>query len=835
MELEDFDAVNAAALASLDSLLAQWFPNGVVDGAEFCIGSLSGEAGKSLRVRLKGDKAGFWSDFSMDGEAGRDPISLYAAKESISQGKACAHLARALGIAIHGADKVKRIPNGTPHLPQKSAPAQAGKGVGAPPKEKKSTSSWCPILPIPEAALPYPVAHPVRGRPQMVWEYRDQQRQLLGIVCRFVTSDGGKEVLPCVYAQDENTGNRKWHWIQWREPRPLYLPQPLREGFPVLVVEGEKCADAARAAVGDAWDVVSWPGGGKAVKKVDWSLLAGRSLLLWADADAQRYKENHAKAGEIKPEVEQPGMVAMQAVAELNFAQGCSIQFVDIPPPGEVEDGWDVADLIAAGGTKEDVCAWLAHVRPAWVAEPLEEAAAPASPASVSDDGVPAWVDAPTPEDVPHRPAGAGSMDRAQIKAMMLYGATGVKPCRENVFLALTHDPDLQGIVAFDKFSELLMKRRDPPWESEPGEWTESDDFFLGLFLGQHYRLIVSSIGEIEKAVAQVARRHAFNPVTDYMSECEAKWDGQPRVADAFHRYWGAEDSDYIRLVSTMFLVGLAARAYVPGIKHDCAPVFEGGQGAGKSTALEVLGGAWYADTPFRMGEKDGYLSIQGILLYEVAELEQFNRSEVTAVKAFMSSKKDRFREPYGRRMRNLPRRTLFAATTNEGQYFKDPTGSRRFWPVKCGRVDTVGLAEVRDQLFGEAVAMWRKGVKWYATRDQDVRLIMPAQDDREIPDQWIGRLYDYVEGIDADGNSSSVRKLDRVTARELLTRALHIEIGKLSQSKNETMRISACMRKLGWEKERDPYGAREYFYVRPKPAVVEPKMAEEGDYAIPF
>lgn len=252
MELEDFDAVNAAALASLDSLLAQWFPNGVVDGAEFCIGSLSGEAGKSLRVRLKGDKAGFWSDFSMDGEAGRDPISLYAAKESISQGKACAHLARALGIAIHGADKVKRIPNGTPHLPQKSAPAQAGKGVGAPPKEKKSTSSWCPILPIPEAALPYPVAHPVRGRPQMVWEYRDQQRQLLGIVCRFVTSDGGKEVLPCVYAQDENTGNRKWHWIQWREPRPLYLPQPLREGFPVLVVEGEKCADAARAAVGDA-------------------------------------------------------------------------------------------------------------------------------------------------------------------------------------------------------------------------------------------------------------------------------------------------------------------------------------------------------------------------------------------------------------------------------------------------------------------------------------------------------------------------------------------------------------------------------------------------------
>ncbi|KAK0350561.1 hypothetical protein LTR94_028528, partial [Friedmanniomyces endolithicus] len=286
----------------------------------------------------------------------------------------------------------------------------------------------------------------------------------------------------------------------------------------------------------------------------------------------------------------------------------------------------------------------------------------------------------------------------------------------------MENDPRLIGLVGLYMFSGLQMKRRPTPWPSEPGEWTESDDFRLGMYMAEHHSLVLASIGDIERGVAQAAREHSFNPVVDYFDRCASMWDGQARVATAFTTYWGAADSEYLRLVATMFFIGIVVRGYRPGVKNDHAPVFEGGQGRGKSTALKVLGGDWFADTPFRMGEKDGYLSIQGVLLYEVAELEQFNRSE-----------------PYGRRMKNMPRRCAFAATTNEDAYFKDSTGNRRFWPVETGRLDIDALIADRDQLFGEAIALMNAGVQWWPTYEQQQRLISPMQESREIPDPWHG------------------------------------------------------------------------------------------------
>jgi putative DNA primase/helicase len=69
---------------------------------------------------------------------------------------------------------------------------------------------------------------------------------------------------------------------------------------------------------------------------------------------------------------------------------------------------------------------------------------------------------------------------------------------------------------------------------------------------------------------------------------------------------------------------------------------------------------------------------------------------------------------------------------------------------------------------------------------------------------------------------------------RELLTKALHIEIGKLGQAKTETMRVSSCMRKLGWIKGREKAGAREYCYMRPSACPAENKIGED-DEPLPF
>lgn len=844
MTLDDFSTVGRAALNSIESLLTDWFPQGRKEGVEFCIGSRSGEAGQSLRIRLTGEKAGVWSDFSADGEAGGDLISLYGYIHDLRPGQACAALAEKLGVQLTetaGArSPAKRAPiSAKPKTPPNPAPAQAGKGVEASDSGKKARTPWAPLLPVPDDAGPCPKAHVVRGKPEAQWEYRNAAGQLLGVIYRFMRSDGeGKEVLPCVFAQHPTTGARGWRWLSFPEPRPLYLGGPHRPEMTLLVVEGEKCADAAVAMVGESFEVISWPGGGKAVGKADWSQIRDRDVILWPDTDAKTYKEGHERAGQIKPEPEQPGMAAMNKIAEILRGQGCSVFFVDIPAPGAVPDGWDVADLIAGGAGADEVIAWATKLRrpPEPVSEEPDD--------EVPDDEVPSWIDqqiamiegSSTPP-----PAGAGKRSKKNVRDMLIPTANGgVKGCRENVYIVMENDERLIGLVGLDLFSGLQVKRRKTPWPSDPGEWTESDDFRLGMYMAKHHSLLLASIGDIERGVAQAAREHAFNPVVEYFDRCAGMWDKQPRVATALTRYWGAADSEYLRLISTMFLIGIVVRGYRPGVKNDHAPVFEGGQGRGKSTALKVLGGEWFADTPFRMGEKDGYLSIQGVLLYEVAELEQFNRSEVTAIKAFMSSTVDRFREPYGRRMKNMPRRCAFAATTNEDAYFKDTTGNRRFWPVETGHLDIEALIADRDQLFGEAIALMNAGVQWWPSYDQQRTLIDPMQESREIPDPWHGRIYEYLEGLDSDGRPIMVNKVQRVTARELLTKALHFELSKMGPARLETMRVASIMKKLGWRKGRDTDGARERYYERPESpaaAVAGPGVAvtEDDDVEVPF
>jgi hypothetical protein len=97
----DFEAVNRAALARLPELLAHLLPGGRARGAEFEVGSLKGEPGRSLRIRLHGPRAGVWCDFAT-GERGGDIISLAAAVWTVSQAEAARRLAELLSVRVGG-------------------------------------------------------------------------------------------------------------------------------------------------------------------------------------------------------------------------------------------------------------------------------------------------------------------------------------------------------------------------------------------------------------------------------------------------------------------------------------------------------------------------------------------------------------------------------------------------------------------------------------------------------------------------------------------------------------------------------------------------------------
>jgi hypothetical protein len=93
----DFDAVNAAALRQLPTLLARWLPRGQRRGQEYVALNprrRDRELG-SFRVNLI---TGRWADFALDDVRGGDVISLAAYLAGTSQLEAARKLSSMLGL-----------------------------------------------------------------------------------------------------------------------------------------------------------------------------------------------------------------------------------------------------------------------------------------------------------------------------------------------------------------------------------------------------------------------------------------------------------------------------------------------------------------------------------------------------------------------------------------------------------------------------------------------------------------------------------------------------------------------------------------------------------------
>lgn len=119
--------------------------------------------------------------------------------------------------------------------------------------------------------------------PDAVYPYKQLDGAIFGYVLRRRLPDGGKET-PMVCWVRLPSGAECWARMPFPKPRLLYGLDRLRDDKQVVVVEGEKCADALWSLRGKA--VVSWAGGTHGVNHADWSPLAGRDVLIWPDADA---------------------------------------------------------------------------------------------------------------------------------------------------------------------------------------------------------------------------------------------------------------------------------------------------------------------------------------------------------------------------------------------------------------------------------------------------------------------------------------------------------------------------------------------------------------------
>jgi len=315
-----------------------------------------------------------------------------------------------------------------------------------------------------------------------------------------------------------------------------------------------------------------------------------------------------------------------------------------------------------------------------------------------------------------YKPASTPGLAELRREASKKDGTPGrVKNSMTNLHTMLTHDAAFN--LWFDSFREQEMDGHDV---IDDGVWMRVVTHMETAY-DWHWR-----IGRemLFSAVEYVCRKFTRNPVQDYVKAL--KWDGCPRIDRWLLEVCNVEDLPIHRTYSRKWCVGLMARLFSPGCQLHTCMLLTGPQGWGKSTVWREWAN-WpgqdglYSDTRFNIKDKDSYMQLYSALIYEDAEMAGSSNADQETRKAFITSAIDRFRPPFGRKLRTYRRHTVITMTSNEQDVLRDRTGSRRYWVIPC-RGETAGLdwlRKYRDQLLAESYVAYDQGEEWWLNKEE--------------------------------------------------------------------------------------------------------------------
>jgi hypothetical protein len=217
-------------------------------------------------------------------------------------------------------------------------------------------------------------------------------------------------------------------------------------------------------------------------------------------------------------------------------------------------------------------------------------------------------------------------------------------------------------------------------------------------------------------------------------------------------------------------------------------------------------------------------------------------KADIEKVKAFLSTSDDMYRPSYGRTVESHPRQSVIVATVNgERGYLRDITGNRRFWVVKCRQREALRKfdfsPEERDQIWAEAVYLWKHGEKLYLESEY-LSESEKAQRDAMEADERIGMVSEYLETLLPENweemdlyerrNYLADRKDPTLPKGKVLRRQVtNLEIWSECFGRNpadmkaaDSYTIAAIMVQLdgwekSWERKRIPIYGQQRLYLR--------------------
>ena len=403
---------------------------------------------------------------------------------------------------------------------------------------------------------------------------------------------------------------------------------------------------------------------------------------------------------------------------------------------------------------------------------------------------------------------------------------------------AIAYDRELFGRIRFNEIAYAPYVYGNLPWKDHKGwrEWSNTDDSNLRAYIEKNYGL--KSADKIMDALTNVCSKHPVNPIKATLEACHDNWDGNKHVENLLPAMLGAEKNEYTTAVMRLIMMGAVSRIYHPGCKFDYMMVLVSDQGIGKSTFLRLmtLNDSWFNDNFSTLDGDRAIEKLRGMWIVELAELQATKRTkDVETIKAFITSRIDTYRVPYGRRTEQRPRMCILCGTSNPTDFLTDRTGNRRFLPITCG------VHEHTFDIFADEVATkaefaqaWGEIMDEYLRKGGRVSLVLP----KSLQDQAIEMQERYME---EDPRQGMIQEWldntdkDRVCAPMLWKEALGNDFGEPKRA--DVRMIHDLMRNAitGWrsvgKQQCGSYGIQRSYERIPKFR----KLTDEDEKQIPY
>lgn len=193
---------------------------------------------------------------------------------------------------------------------------------------------------------------------------------------------------------------------------------------------------------------------------------------------------------------------------------------------------------------------------------------------------------------------------------------------------------------------------------------------------------------DIQSLILSIAHKNQRHPMKEFIES--SPWDGQERLVESFDYLDVSsddQDQEFCLMLWRKWLLSQIAVLYEEqNPRARGVLTLQGKQSTGKTSFFRSL----YPSNCFKDGvsinveNKDDRISSLSFACCELGEIEGvFRKSDIAALKAFLSLWSDRYRKPYAAEAEEHPRRTIFCASVNDSNFLNDHTGSSRFWIIK--------------------------------------------------------------------------------------------------------------------------------------------------------